>query len=120
MTATGPRPDLPRTSIRGLAARLAAGLAPAAEALAAACAEDMSAANPQIQPQGKPQGSTGGSASEGKSRGFSPPVIPDGAAAACPDPIRGRSGTSGSHAPAARGPGFPAGRRGQAGAGGDD
>ena len=34
MTATDPRPDLPRTPIRGLAATLAAGLA---------CAEDMNA-----------------------------------------------------------------------------
>ena len=34
MTATDPRPDLPRTPIRGLAATLAARLAPAAEALA--------------------------------------------------------------------------------------
>ena len=42
MTATDPRPGLPRTSIRGLAAKLAEGLAPAAEALAAACAEDQS------------------------------------------------------------------------------
>ena len=41
MTATDPR--LPRTPIRGPAAKLAAGLATAAEATAAACAEDMSA-----------------------------------------------------------------------------
>ena len=46
MTATDPRPGLPRTPIRGLAAKLAAGLAPAAEALALAYAEDMSAGPP--------------------------------------------------------------------------
>ena len=46
MTATDPRPRLPRTPIRGLAATLAAALAPAAEALALAYAEDMSAGPP--------------------------------------------------------------------------
>ena len=46
MTATDPRPDLPRTPIRGLAAMLAERLAPAAEALALAYAEDMSAGPP--------------------------------------------------------------------------
>ncbi|MYE02203.1 MAG: hypothetical protein F4Y03_13200 [Alphaproteobacteria bacterium] len=46
MTATDPRPRLPRTPIRGLAATLAARLAPAAEALALAYAEDIAAGPP--------------------------------------------------------------------------
>ena len=46
MTATGPRPDLPRTPIRGLAAMPAARLAPAAATLATAYAEEMSAGPP--------------------------------------------------------------------------
>ena len=46
MTATGPRPDLPRTPIRGLAAMPAARLAPAAVTLATAYAEEMSAGPP--------------------------------------------------------------------------
>ena len=46
MTATDPRPGLPPDTDPGLAAKLAEGLAPAAEALAAACAEDQSARPP--------------------------------------------------------------------------
>ena len=50
MTATDPRPALPRTPIRGLAAMLAERLAPAAGALAEAYARDMSAAPPAGMP----------------------------------------------------------------------